>query len=63
MKYADLQNKSKDELQEMLTELQIKLGKFSFELANKTLTDTSQLGKTKKDVARILTAIKSSPIK
>ncbi len=43
----------------MLKELRIKLGKLRFELANKSLKDVSQLKKTKKDIARILTAIKS----
>ncbi|OGN03892.1 MAG: 50S ribosomal protein L29 [Candidatus Yanofskybacteria bacterium RIFCSPHIGHO2_01_FULL_44_17] len=58
MKFADIQSKDKPELNEMLKEHQIKLGKLRFELANKSLKDTSQLGKTKKDIARISTAIK-----
>lgn len=59
MKYADLQNKGKEELQEMLKELKVGLGKLRFELANKTLKDFSQINKTKKDIARFLTAINS----
>ena len=59
MKFNDIQSKSQDELNEMLKELRIKLGKLRFELANKSLKDVSQLKKTKKDIARILTAIKS----
>lgn len=59
MKFNDIQSKSQNELNEMLKELRIKLGKLRFELANKSLKDVSQLKKTKKDIARILTAIKS----
>lgn len=56
MKSSELQLKSENELNEMLKELQIKLGKLRFELANKSLKDVSQIKKTKKDIARILTA-------
>ncbi len=59
MKYEDLQNKNLDELQEMAKEMQIKLGKFRFELANNTLKNYSQINKMKKDIARTLTAIQS----
>ncbi len=57
MKFIDIQLKSQAELNEILKELQVKLGKFRFELANKSLKDVSQIKKTKKDIARILTAI------
>jgi large subunit ribosomal protein L29 len=63
MKFSDLQNKEENELQEMLKELRIKLGKFRFELVNKSLKDYSQINKTKKDIARIMTAIKVSVTK
>ncbi len=43
----------------MAEDLKIKLGKFRFELANKTLKNFDQLGQTKKDIARVLTAIKN----
>lgn len=56
MKFSDIQSKSQTELNEMLKELQVKLGKLRFELANKSLKDVSQLKKTKKDIARVLTA-------
>lgn len=59
MKFSDLQSKSQPELNEMLKELRVKLGKLRFELANKALKDTSQLKKVKKDTARILTALKN----
>ena len=58
MKYSDLQSKDKIELKESLKELKVKLGKLRFELANKTLKDFSQIKKTKKDIARVLTALK-----
>jgi len=58
MKYSDLQNKDPKELQSMLKESQIQLGKFRFQLADKTLKDYSQVRKTKKDIARILTITK-----
>ena len=59
MKFIDLQNKSQNELQEMIKELQVKLGKLRFERANKSLKDVSQLKKAKKDIARGLTALRS----
>lgn len=63
MKYNELQGKDQDELQEMLKELKVKLGKFRFESANNTLKDYSQLNKTKKDIARVATAINKPPAK
>lgn len=59
MKFTELQNKDKSELQEMLREQRVVLGKLRFELANKTLKDFSKLSKSKRDIAKILTAIKS----
>ena len=59
MKFSEIQSRSQAELNEMLKELQVKLGKLRFELTNKSLKDTSQLGKVKKDIARILTMLKS----
>lgn len=57
MKLTDLQNKSVPELQERLKEARIKLGRFKFELANKALKDSSQIGKVKKEIARIMTVL------
>lgn len=59
MKYADLQNKDLSELQIILKELQVQLGKLRFQLADKALKDYSKIGKSRKDIARILTAAKS----
>jgi ribosomal protein L29 len=58
MKYEELQNKDHTELQEMLKNAKVKLGKFRFELANKALKDSSQIGKTRKEIAQIMTALK-----
>ncbi len=56
MKRIDF-NKSKEELGAMLNDLRSKLTQLSFDLAEKKLKDTTQLGKTKRNIARILTAI------
>ena len=55
MKKNDLQNKTKEELNTMLNDLKAKLLQFNFELGEKRLKDFSQVKKTKKEVARILT--------
>ena len=60
MKFSEVQSKSQPELQEMLKEARVKLGKLRFELANKALKDTSQIGKTRRDIARVMTAMKAS---
>lgn len=58
MKFAELKNKNKNELQEMLRELTVKLGKFRFELSQNTLKDVSQIGKIKKVIAQVKTALR-----
>ncbi|MGD0977430.1 MAG: 50S ribosomal protein L29 [Minisyncoccia bacterium] len=60
MKYSDLQNKDNRELEVMLKEAKVKLGKFRFEMANKALKDFSQIGKTRKEIAQIMTAMKKN---
>ena len=55
----DLKNKTGQELSEILREHKTKLAKLGFELEANTLKDTSQVNKTKKEIARILTALKS----
>lgn len=57
MKFSDLQNQSQAELQEQLKASRIKLGKLRFELANKALKDFSQIGKTRQEIAQIMTAL------
>jgi len=59
MKKIDLQNKTKEELGTMLNDLKAKLLQFNFELGEKRLKDFSQVNKTKKEIARILTFLKS----
>lgn len=60
MKRIETANKSREELAAMLGELRAALSKFGFELAYKKLKDTTQLGKTKRDIARILTALRTN---
>ena len=59
MKSKELKNKDVKELTQTLADLKAKLAKLSFELEANTLKDTSQIKKTKKDVAAILTEINS----
>lgn len=56
-KHFDTKNKSREELSGSLTEFRTKLVQFEFDRADKKLKDVSQFKKTKKDIARILTAI------
>jgi len=57
MKHFDTTNKSREELSNSLTELRVKLGQLEFDRADKKLKDVSQFKKTKRDIARILTAL------
>ncbi len=57
MKFLEFKNKSEKELREMLKDLRGRLSQFSFQLSNNTLKDSSQIKKTKKDIARIFTAL------
>jgi ribosomal protein L29 len=59
MKRFDTKNKTKEELFGSLTELQAKIVQLQFDRADKKLKDASQFKKTKKDIARILTALTS----
>ena len=56
-KNIDLQNKTKEELETILKDLKAKLLQFNFELGEKRLKDFSQVKKTKKEIARILTTL------
>ena len=55
MKTQDLQNKSREELNHLLADLKAKLLKLNFDLADNKVKDVSQIKKTKKEIARILT--------
>lgn len=54
----DFKNKEAKELTQILKELKAKLMQFGFDLADKKMKDTSQIKKTKKDIARVLTELK-----
>jgi len=58
MDYKNIQQKSLEELNSLLEELKITLGKARFDLANNILKDTSVINKTRKDIAKIITEIK-----
>lgn len=58
MKVSDLENKTKDELNQVLADLRSKLLKLNFDLADNKVKDVSQFRKTKKDIARVLTTLK-----
>lgn len=60
MNKNDLQNKSQNELQSLLSELKGKLLQLDFERTEKRLKDSSQVKKTKQEIARILAALKSA---
>ena len=59
MKPADIKNKTSNELTNLIKEYKTKLARFSFELEAHTLKNTSQIKKTKKEIARVLTALKN----
>ncbi len=55
MKAADLKTKDSNELEEMLKEMQVKLGKLNFERQRKTLKKGSEYSTTKRTIAQIKT--------
>ena len=57
MKHIDT-NKTREELVGMFKDHRAKLLKLKFDLNEKKLKDVSQIKKIKKDIARILTALK-----
>lgn len=59
MKYIDIKDKSRDELSHLLADLKTKILKLNFDLADNKVKDVSQVKKTKRDIARVLTALKS----
>lgn len=58
MKFTELNNKSSDELNQILADLKAKLLKLNFDLADNKVKDVSQFKKTKKAIAQTLTALK-----
>ena len=57
MDYIEIKNKNAVELQELLKENRVVLGKLRFDLADNSLKDVSRISKTKKEIARILTEL------
>lgn len=57
MKFTELKEKTEKELAEALKELRGNLSQFNFQLGNHTLKNSSQIGKTKKDIARVMTVL------
>ncbi|MRI58723.1 MAG: 50S ribosomal protein L29 [Epsilonproteobacteria bacterium] len=57
MKYTEIKEKSLQELEGMLREKKLELFKLRMQLKTMQLQDTSQIRKTRKDIARIKTAI------
>ncbi|OGN03981.1 MAG: 50S ribosomal protein L29 [Candidatus Yanofskybacteria bacterium RIFCSPHIGHO2_01_FULL_44_22] len=55
----NFQNKTTNELNQYLSEAKAKLARLGFDLADKKLKDTSQIKKTKKEIARIMTEIRT----
>lgn len=60
MKFTELKNKSEKEMTETLKELRGNLSRFNFQLSSNTLKNSSQVNKTKKDIARIMTALRQA---
>ncbi len=57
MNHIEIKNKNAAELQELLKENRVVLGKLRFDLADNSLKDVSRISKTKKEIARILTEL------
>ncbi|MCD6471391.1 50S ribosomal protein L29 [bacterium] len=57
MKAKELRQKSKDELEKLLSDLQDKIRRLRFDIQLKHFKNVRLLRKTKKDIARILTIL------
>ena len=58
MKIGELRQKSKPELQKLLTELRERLRQLRFDLAAGKVKNVREIRQIKKDIARILTLLK-----
>lgn len=58
MKYKELKNKSKVELQKLIRESREKLRELRFKIANRSLKNITEIDKTRKIIAKALTALK-----
>ena len=63
MKYSELKFKTPKELSETLKDFKGNLSRLNFELSNNTLKNSSQIKKTKKDIARIMTVLNKPEVK
>lgn len=63
MKYSELKFKTPKELSETLKDFKGNLSRLNFELSNHTLKNSSQIKKTKKDIARIMTVLNKPEVK
>lgn len=52
-----IEGRSADELNRLLQDARVQLGKLEFQHANNALKNTSELGLVRKQIARILTAL------
>jgi ribosomal protein L29 len=57
MKYSELTTKTPQELRTMAEELRAKIGSMKFDLADRKLKKTSDMKVTRRQIARILTAL------
>lgn len=60
MKFSEIKDKTQRELLENLKDLKGALSRLSFESSNNTLKKSSEIKKTKKDIARIMTVLNLS---
>jgi len=57
MKAKEIREKNKEELEVMLKDSRAKLMQARFDLSSRQLRDSSDVKKTKKDIARVLTIL------
>lgn len=62
MKIVDLRKKSEKELQLLLTQEREKLRKMRFQVAAGQLKEISQMGKSRKTIAQLLTLLKEKHV-
>lgn len=60
MKSKDLQSKSRTELETMLVELRTTLMQLHFDVVDAKVKDVSKFGKTKRDIARVMTVLRTA---
>ena len=58
MKFSELQDKSKQDLQKQIVQNKGKVRQMRFDIASGKQKNSDQLGKAKKDIARLLTKLR-----